>query len=552
MPTDTPAPVAPYDPHDRYIETLERLLAIEAGTVHEALDQASDLLAEILATDKIDAFLYEPDHNALVALGVSDTSMGRHEREVGLDRLPVAGGGRHVEVFRTGRPYHTGRLDRDAGEIAGFARDLGVRSVVSVPVDVAGKRRGVVGAMAARPDAFSTEDAQFMAAVARWVGLVVARAEAEEARRAAEERASLSAAQLSSVQSVLEQMPVGVAVAAVPSGKLLVHNVAATRMLGHPLLESGDYNGYAQYGALHHDGQPYRPEEYPIARAVLHGETVVSEEMRYRRGDGTVTTFAVSAAPIHDATGAIVAAVSTFEDIATRKRIKGERDEVLRMVTHDLRSPLTSMRARAQLVQRRAGRGNVDPDWLRTQMDEVCGGTGRMLAIIDELNDVARLEEGAELDLKREMVDMGALARAAAEEVGLQRPASPVRVDAPATPVLVEGDRARLERVLHNVLGNAVKYSAPAAPITVTVTEAGPEVIVAVRDEGVGIPAEDLPHLFTRYYRASTARGIPGSGLGLAGAKAIVERHGGSIAVGSVVGRGATVTITLPRRATQP
>jgi len=118
--------------------------------------------------------------------------------------------------------------------------------------------------------------------------------------------------------------------------------------------------------------------------------------------------------------------------------------------------------------------------------------------------------------------------------------------------VLVEGDRVRLSRVLQNVIGNAVKYSPAATVVSVEVRDGTDAVRIVVRDRGVGIPADELPHVFTRFYRASTARGIDGTGIGLAGAKAIIEQHGGHISLESVVGEGATVTMTLPRVVAAP
>lgn len=119
-------------------------------------------------------------------------------------------------------------------------------------------------------------------------------------------------------RAVLEQMDIGVAIAAVPSGELLYHNAKALELLGHPLLSSADHRGYTRYGALHADGAPYTAGEYPIAHTVLTGETVQHHVMRYRRGDGALTWLDVSAAPVQDATGKPVLAVSTFWDIAAK------------------------------------------------------------------------------------------------------------------------------------------------------------------------------------------------------------------------------------------
>jgi signal transduction histidine kinase len=225
------------------------------------------------------------------------------------------------------------------------------------------------------------------------------------------------------------------------------------------------------------------------------------------------------------------------------------RNDFLRAVTHDLRAPLTSMRGRAQLVQSRLERGSADPAWLSAQMDAVCAATVQMLATVDELSDVARLQIGQELDLDVETVDVGALVRAVADAATILPDTTPVVVTAPTTPVEIAGDRARLRRVLENIIGNAVKYSPTRTPVAVAVDDQGASTVITVRDQGVGIPSDELPRLFTRYYRASTAHGIAGSGIGLAGAKAIVARHGGSIAIESAVGVGTTVTVTLPASA---
>lgn len=128
------------------------------------------------------------------------------------------------------------------------------------------------------------------------------------------------AAERTQLEAVVQQMPVGVAIAEAPSGKLVLHNEEAAQILRHPLLPADQVNDYAQYGAFHADGQPYKLEDYPIARSIISGEVVKAEDMNYRRGDGNETFFSVNAAPIINRSGHIVAAVSTFYDISERKR----------------------------------------------------------------------------------------------------------------------------------------------------------------------------------------------------------------------------------------
>jgi len=222
------------------------------------------------------------------------------------------------------------------------------------------------------------------------------------------------------------------------------------------------------------------------------------------------------------------------------------RTETLAAVAHDLRTPLTSLVGRAGLVHDRLARGtdfNPDCAWLGAQLDAVRAAATRLHGIIAELDDVTALAAGRDVEVAREPVDVASLARAVAEGFALQRA---VVVEAPPAPVVVVGDRVRLDRVLQNLVGNAIKYSPPDAPVAVTVTRGAGVAVIAVRDRGVGIPAADLPRVFERYYRATTARGIAGSGLGLAGARAIIARHNGSISVESVESAGTTVTLTVP------
>jgi signal transduction histidine kinase len=226
------------------------------------------------------------------------------------------------------------------------------------------------------------------------------------------------------------------------------------------------------------------------------------------------------------------------------------RDDILTLATHDLRSPATSVLSRAQLVQHRLRRGPVlDAAWLDAHMQAIGDAIARLNATIDEISDVARLQVGQALDLQLEDLDVRAVVRAVAAEYNAVAKAPRVAVQTPAAAVLVCGDRVRLLRVLHNLIGNAVKYSPQGTPVDVDVQTQEQQAVITVRDQGVGIPADELPHIFTRFFRASTALSVQGTGIGLAGSRAIIEQHHGHITVESAVGQGTTVTVCLPRSA---
>ncbi|HEX8599496.1 MAG TPA: GAF domain-containing sensor histidine kinase [Chloroflexia bacterium] len=168
------------DGQQRLLSTLERLLAIEATNVKSALDQASDLIVAAINADKSDAFLLDPTKETLVAVGTSHTPMGVRQHQIGMHLLPLANGGPEAAVFHTGECYRNGHADRDPSVPLGLTRGLGINSMIIVPLDVAGERRGVVQACSSKKDAFSEDDLSFLEAVSHWVGAVAHRAELVE------------------------------------------------------------------------------------------------------------------------------------------------------------------------------------------------------------------------------------------------------------------------------------------------------------------------------------------------------------------------------------
>ncbi len=171
-------------------------------TSQRTLDEASNLINAALQVDKVDVFMHEAETESLVAMGVSDTPLGRRQQEIGMHRLPLVSGGRSARVFQTGEPFMTGRADLDPVELRAVIDGIGVRSELICPIAVDGERRGVLSAVSAKPDLFVDRDLTFLAAASSWVGMVIHRAELIEQvaresvqqgrRQAAEELARLT------------------------------------------------------------------------------------------------------------------------------------------------------------------------------------------------------------------------------------------------------------------------------------------------------------------------------------------------------------------------
>ena len=247
---------------------------------------------------------------------------------------------------------------------------------------------------------------------------------------------------------------------------------------------------------------------------------------------------------IVDQIGAWTAAVTALE--TERRRVERLRTDLLSTISHELRTPLTLIRTSIGLLLD----SEPDEEMRQRLLRNIKGSTDRMHALVTDLLDLARLR-GDRLDLQIRCVDLGELLGGV---VSLMRPLldtkeQRVKVVLPSPAPAVPGDYRRLERVLLNLLGNANKFAPAGSEITITMTEDGWEVTIAVQDAGPGITAEAIPQLFDQFFteRTSSTRHNIGAGLGLPIAKGIVEAHGGRIWVESTAGAGTTVSFTLPK-----
>jgi signal transduction histidine kinase len=236
---------------------------------------------------------------------------------------------------------------------------------------------------------------------------------------------------------------------------------------------------------------------------------------------------------------------------AATERATQVRDRFLASAAHDLKNPLSAIKGYAQLLRRRTARGEAPPDGFEQALAAIEDMAVRAAQQLDDLLDLARLQAQQALQLDVGPVDLVALARRAAAEFQLTTNEHQLRVETALPELVGVWDARRIERVIGNLLSNAIKYSPTGGEIVVEVARRGtaPQgwAILAVRDQGIGIPPQDVPRIFEHYFRASNVHDrMPGLGLGLAGARQIVEQHGGTIDLASTPGEGSTFTVTLP------
>jgi signal transduction histidine kinase len=302
------------------------------------------------------------------------------------------------------------------------------------------------------------------------------------------------------------------------------------------------------------DGTTCPARDQPLARAILRQEVV--------RGDQLIVTNAVSgddvpilvnSVPLSDASEEQAGGVVVFQDITPLHELDRQRDEFLSAVSHDLRNPVAIIRGRTELLQRSIGR-STDMTKLSAGLAAIDTSTVRLVRMVDELLDLTRVRMGHPIDLNRTPTDLAALVRRTADEYRSTEPERELVVDIDADGLVGEWDATRIERVLDNLLSNAIKYSEPGSRIRVAASDDlrqdGRWAVLAVSNTGHGIPAAEVDQIFDTYYRASNVAGsVGGTGVGLAGARHIVEQHGGTIGVESVEGGTTTFTIHLPMSA---
>jgi signal transduction histidine kinase len=211
-------------------------------------------------------------------------------------------------------------------------------------------------------------------------------------------------------------------------------------------------------------------------------------------------------------------------------------------VSHDLRTPLTRLRGVAEM----ALAGQPDSERYREALADSVEETDRVLVMLNTLMDISEAESGA-MPLHREPLRLADVASRAVELYRDVAEAKGVTIDVQATDeAVVLADRVRLEQVAANLLDNAVKYTPAGHHVLVEVLSEGDRGLLRIRDSGIGIPADELPHIWERLFRGDVSRTERGLGLGLSFVKAIVEAHGGTVMVESEVGHGSTFTVGLP------
>jgi PAS domain S-box-containing protein len=248
--------------------------------------------------------------------------------------------------------------------------------------------------------------------------------------------------------------------------------------------------------------------------------------------------------PVYRQDGTLLGRIDVYTDMTEIRDLQRNKDEFLSLVSHELKTPITSIKGYIQLLRKRAERESPSRRTL-VAYEVIERQTQRMQTLIDMLLDLSRLESGR-LTLQRTPVELRALLDETVSSARTMTNDHEIAVALPPRQVWVEADAPRLEQVITNLLTNAIRYSPNGEPIKVELSRRGKEAHIRVRDHGTGIAPDALPRVFERFFRAGSNPHQGGMGIGLYVANGIVTEHGGRIDVTSELGRGSTFTVVLP------
>ena len=350
------------------------------------------------------------------------------------------------------------------------------------------------------------------------------------------------------LEALIDTSPVGVVVFDTCTGKPVSSNREANRIIeplrtpGRPAEELLDV-----LTCRFADGREVALDRYSAMQALKDADTVRAEEITLSVADGRSVSMLVNATSIHAEDGAVLSVVVIMQDLAPLQELDRLRAEFLGMVSHELRTPLAAIKGSTTTVL--GASPALDPAEVHQFFRVIDEQADHMRGLISDLLDAGRIDAGT-LSVSPVPTEVPAVVEQARNAFLGGGSQHTIVIDLPQDLPRVLADGQRIAQVLNNLFSNAAMHSPQSAPIRVVAVRDGLHVSVSVSDEGKGVPAEQLPHLFRKYSGISGEdgkRGLRGSGLGLAICKGLVEAHGGRIwAASGGPGQGTQFTFTIP------
>ncbi len=360
------------------------------------------------------------------------------------------------------------------------------------------------------------------------------------------------------LRTTLDQLPEGILIAEISTGTFSYANQAAAEILGIPLsellhvpLHTHRWHRSA-YTNTTSDGQPILPWNFVVVRA-LCGEHLRSKETLVVQPGGDYVVTLASTAPLYGENGITTSSVLVLQDITAQKSLEQHKNDFLSIANHELRTPITVIQGFAEILQIKNAQDDSLDEMTQQALSNITEQSEHLTSLIETMLDISRIEQDHFI-LKPTPCNLLAIVTRAIDTYAVTTRDHQIKLilhgleKTESINAYLDGER--IGQMLHNLLSNAIKYNPGGGIVEVGVyysSERQHEVQLWIKDEGIGISADALPHIFKRFYRASNLDpSLSGFGIGLYLVKEIVVRHGGNIWVESTKGQGTTFHITLP------
>ena len=447
-------------------------------------------------------------------------------------------------VLRTAQPQiiDARRLEvlQASGEVTEGSGDMSFSSWLGVPMHIRGSVGGVLAVQGYEPGVlYSASDAGILSFVANHVSSAIERYQALDELRKSEER----------YRTVIEKVGVGVVV--VQDGRMVFANPSLVRIVGHPL----DYLLSQPFNAtVHPDDMSVMVERHERrlrgeAVESMYGFRVVTQQREVRSLELSAVKIEWSKRDatlifVVDATARLQAEQTMRLTLQRQTEINDMKSRFISVASHEFRTPLAFILSSAELLKYY---GNRLPEAEKQEViSTIENGVQRMTGMLDRVLLLGKVEAEM-LEFKPRQIDIAALCSSLAEDARIQHAQANVGLNTRFSGLPETGlyDEKLLRHIIGNLLSNAIKYSPKGGQVEFRVFAATGKLVFEVADQGIGIPPEEIPHLFEWFHRASNVGSIQGTGLGLAIVKSSVDLHGGSLSVSSVPDRGSCFTVTI-------
>lgn len=361
----------------------------------------------------------------------------------------------------------------------------------------------------------------------------------------------------SRLRAILDQLPEGILIAEVSNGSISYANPVAAHILGIPSEEITRtplhrHTWLRPYIDTTLDGYPIPPWNFVAIRA-LCGETIKGKETTVIKPDGSKLVTLASGAPLYTESGLMTGAVIVFQDVTAQKSLEQHKNDFFSIANHELRTPITVIQGFAEILQLKATQGQPLDKLTQYALTSISEQSQHLTHLIEEMLDISSIEQ-AQFTLRCATCDLIATLKRVMENQTVTARQhhlcfSLEGLESTET-LLASIDEDRMIQVFSNLIHNAIKYSAAGSHVEVGIRYAPEkplEALLWVKDQGIGISPDDIPHIFKRFHRARNIdRSHSGFGIGLYLVKEVVVRHKGRVWVESTEGKGSTFFITLP------